>query len=107
MSDFLRKNVEKIRAGVDDHNSNCPVPARAILLHPVEHEKLGVEQLWGLAVNADERVRLGYFQVACEGSAWKCEEELAAYTELPATTEPARTMPAPMEHPLAASSAAS
>jgi len=41
MSDFLRKNIEIIRAGLDRHNLDCPVRARAILLHPTEHEKLG------------------------------------------------------------------
>jgi hypothetical protein len=101
MSEFLRKNVEIIRAGLDDHNGSCPVRASAILFHPTEHEKLKVPELWGLPVLADDRVRLGYFRVDCEGSAWDIEKALALHihgpVELPVTS-PAD----PVEHPLAA-----
>jgi hypothetical protein len=100
MSSFLQKNVKVIRAGLDDHNANCPVPARAILLHPSEHEKLDVTNLWGHAVLADERVRLGYFMIGCEGSAWGIERELALHIESPAKV-PLRAID-PVESPLAA-----
>lgn len=79
MSDFLAKNVHVIRSAVDHHNGTCPIPARAILLHPVEHGRLGVTSLWGLAVCADERVRIGHFRIDCGGSAWGVEDELLAY----------------------------
>ena len=74
--DFLNKNIRKIQAGVEHHNRTCGVPARAILMHPTEHAKLGVEKLWGLPICADERVRLGRFRIDCEGSAWRVEDEL-------------------------------
>ena len=93
--DFLSKNIRMIQAGVQHHNRTCRVPAKAILMHPTEHVKLGVEKLWGLPICADERVRLGRFRIDCEGSAWRVEDELELYTQqlLPAT---------PLERPLAA-----
>lgn len=99
--DFLCKNIRTIQAGVQKHNVTCGMPARAILLHPTEHAKLGVTELWGLAVLADDRVRLGFFQVDCEGSAWEIEKELALYLHPPVPKSQPRT-PDPVEHPLAA-----
>ncbi len=100
MSSFLRKNVELIRAGLDDHNKNCPVPARAILLHPSEHAALDKDNLWGHPVLADDRVRLGYFRIDCEASAWDIERELALHIESPAKV-PLRVLD-PVESPLVA-----
>lgn len=102
MSDFLLRNLPVIRAAVDDHNGNCPVPARAILLHPTDQEKLGVSDLWGLAVCPDDRVRLGYFRIDCEGSAWLAEDELLAYIQAPAVEEAPDPGPlTPSKYPLA------
>ena len=79
-------------------------------MHPTEHVKLGVEQLWGLPIRADERVRLGRFRIDCEGSAWRVEDELELHTrqllpvtplELPGT--PLELPGTPLERPLAAS----
>lgn len=101
MNEFLAKNTPVIRAGVDHHNATCGVPARAILLHPAEHARLGVSSLWNLDVLADERVRLGRFCVDCEGSAWRVEDELLLYIETSSVKE--RKIPAPQtEQPLAA-----
>ena len=99
--DFLSKHIRKIQAGVQHHNRTCGMPARAILMHPTEQVKLGVEKLWGLPICADERVRLGRFRIDCEGSAWRVEDELELYTHqlLPVTPEPPGT---PLERPLAA-----
>jgi hypothetical protein len=99
--DFLTKNIHTIQVGIQHHNRTCVVPARAILLHPTEHAKLGVQELWGLAVCADERVRLGRFRIDCEGSAWRVEDELDLHTQhLETSTSP--TPGAPLEQPLAA-----
>jgi hypothetical protein len=104
MTDFLREHIHKIRAGVDDHNRKCRVPARAILLNPADHAKLEVRLLWGLPVLADKRQRSGFFRVDCEGSAWRIEEELATFTRPPDIAEPAVEPPLrPVERPLAAS----
>lgn len=103
MTDFLLKNVRKIRAGVEDHNETCKVPARAILLHPDEHDRLGVSDLWDLPLLADARQRIGFFRVDCEGSAWQIESELAAHVDFSAGDQPAPELPeSPVERPLAA-----
>jgi hypothetical protein len=85
MNTFLGKNVLVMRAALDQHNGECPVPATAILLNPADHEKLAlaIPVLWGLSVRPDERVRRGYFRIECEGSAWKVEDELLAYIQVP------------------------
>jgi hypothetical protein len=91
--DFLSKNIQKIRAGVEHHNLTCKVPARAILFNPSEYERLGVLSLWGLPLRSDQRQRRGYFRVDCEGSAWQLESELAAHIEFATTAEMARVRP--------------
>lgn len=68
-------------------------------MHPTEHVKLGVEQLWGLPIWADERVRLGWFRIHCEGSAWRVEDELELYTQL-LTAPPPELPGTPLERPL-------
>jgi hypothetical protein len=100
--DFLSKNIRKIQAGVQHHNRTCGVPARAILMHPTEHAKLGVEELWGLPICADGRVRLGRFRIDCEGSAWDVENELELYTQQLLTATPPKLPATPLERPLAA-----
>lgn len=100
--DFLSKNIGKIQAGVQHHNRTCGVPARAILMHPTEHAKLGVEKLWGLPICADKRVRLGRFRIDCEGSAWRVEDELELYTQQLLTVTPPKLPATPLERPLAA-----
>jgi hypothetical protein len=69
-------NLQAIRAALDHHNGDCPVPARAILLHPVDHGLLGWSELWGLPVLADQRVRIKHVRIDCEGAAWDVETEL-------------------------------
>jgi hypothetical protein len=100
--DFLSKNIREIQAGVQHHNRTCVVPARAILMHPTELVKLGIEKLWGLPICADERVRLGRFRIDCEGSAWRVEDELELYTQQLLPVTPAELPNTPLERPLAA-----
>jgi len=71
-------------------------------MHPIEYAKLGVEELWGLPICADGRVRLGRFRIDCEGSAWHLEDELELYTQQLLTATPPELPAAPLERPLAA-----
>jgi hypothetical protein len=66
-----------IRAGLDHHNKTCPMPAKAILLNPGNHELFGWDELWGVPVLADDRVAPKRFRVDCDGSAFGIEDELA------------------------------
>ena len=73
-------NLLAIRAGLDQHNRTCPVPARAILLNPMDHGLLGWDDLWGLPVLPDDRVKVKHFRIDCEGSAADIERELSDLT---------------------------
>lgn len=98
--DFRRKNVRAIRTALDDHNGgDCPRPARAILLNPDDHEKLGLHKLWGLPVCACEKQRPRFVRIECDGSAWGVEDELE---ELKKASEQQPAPLAPNEYPLAA-----
>lgn len=76
MSMFSAKNLLAMRRALDHHNANCPVPARAILLNPLDHGLLQWDELWGLPLLPDDRVRVKRFRIDCEGSAWSLEDEL-------------------------------
>lgn len=68
---------------LDHHNGDCPVPASAILLNPVDHGLLGIGRLWGLRVLPDDRVPPKRCRIQCEGSAWGIENELETYLQTP------------------------
>ena len=73
---FGAKNLEAIRAAIEQHNQSCPVPANAILLNPVDHELMGWDELWGLPVLADDRVPTKRVRIQCDGSAFGIEDEV-------------------------------
>jgi hypothetical protein len=77
VSQFAAKNLAAIKAALDQHNADCPVPANSILLNPVDHELLGFDELWGLPVLADERVPTKRVRIDCDGSAFGLEDEVA------------------------------
>jgi len=77
VSGFESKNLAAIRAALDHHNADCPVPANAILLNPVDHELMGWDELWGLPVLPDERVPTKRVRIQCDGSAFGIEEQVA------------------------------
>lgn len=70
-ADMLRA----IRSGIDQHNQSCPLPPKAILLNPGNHELFGWDELWGLPVLADENVAPRRFRIECDGSTINLEEE--------------------------------
>jgi len=77
VSGFESKNLAAIRAALDHHNADCPVPANAILLNPVDHELMGWDELWGLPVLPDERVATKRVRIQCDGSAFGIEDQVA------------------------------
>jgi hypothetical protein len=64
---FHLRNLIAMRKALDLHNTNCPEPASAILLNPIDHGLLGWEELWGLPVLADDAVRVKKIQIQCDG----------------------------------------
>lgn len=77
-----------IRAGVEHHNGTCPMPPKAILLNPGNHELFGWDELWGIPVLADDRVAPKRFRIDCDGSAFGIEEEVADAVGEPLPAEP-------------------
>ena len=77
MSQFETKNLAAIRQALDSHNASCPVPPKAILLNPVDHELMGWDELWGLPVLPDDRVPTKRVRIDCDGSADRIEDEIA------------------------------
>jgi hypothetical protein len=77
MSSLEAEMLAFIRRGLDHHNATCPMPARAILLNPGNHELFGWDELWGVPVLPDERVQPKRFRIDCDGSAYGIEDELA------------------------------
>jgi len=65
-----------VRAGLEHHNATCPMPARAILLNPANHELFGWDELWGVPVLPDERIAPKRFRIDCDGSAFGIEDEI-------------------------------
>ena len=88
MSEFESKNLAAIRAAIEHHNKECPIPANAIRLNPVDHALMGWDELWGLPVLADERVPTKRVRIDCDGSAWGIEDEV---TEAVSQTQEQRT----------------
>lgn len=89
MGEFEIANLAAIRAALDHHNGECPVPARAILLHPYDHGLMGWDELWGLPVLPDDRVPVKRVRIDCGGSAWTLDEELETFLqEAPVPTGP-------------------
>jgi hypothetical protein len=81
-----------IRAGLDDHNKTCPMPAQAILLNPGNHELFGWDELWGIPVLPDDRVQPNRFRIQCDGSSFGIEDEVEEWIEQP--VEQPRVVPA-------------
>jgi hypothetical protein len=71
-------NLLAMRLALDDHNTQCPEAATAILLHPYDHGLLRCDRLWGLPVIADERVKVKRIWIECDGATWTSEHQLPA-----------------------------
>lgn len=78
---FEIKNLIAIRVGIDRHNSECPVPAEAILMNPVDCQLMDHPRLWGVPVLPDPSVPTKRVRIRCEGSAENIEDELEVYLE--------------------------
>jgi hypothetical protein len=77
-----------IKAGVEHHNATCPMPAKAILLNPGNHELFGWDEILGIPVLPDDRVAPKRFRIDCDGSAFGIEDEVAEAIGTEAPVEP-------------------
>ena len=85
-----------IRAGLDHHNTTCPMPAQAILLNPSNHELFGWDELWGIPVLPHEKIQPKRFRIQCEGSSFGVEDAVEEFAQetTPAEVEERRVVPA-------------
>jgi hypothetical protein len=80
--------LANIKAGLEHHNATCPMPAKAILLNPGNHELFGWDELWGIPVLPDDRVKPRRFRIDCDGSSFGIEDEVAEWAEQTTPAEP-------------------
>lgn len=62
----VAKNLEVIRNAIVQHNGNCPGEIVAILMHPIEVERLDFEEFMGIPIEADEEIQTGAFKLICD-----------------------------------------
>jgi hypothetical protein len=70
---YAEEMLEFIRRGLERHARTCPHAPKAILMNPGNHEPFGRDELWGIPVLPDKRVRFRHFRIDCDGAA--CEED--------------------------------
>ena len=70
-----------IRSGLDQHDRTCPLPAKAIFLNPGNYELFGWDEVFGVPVLPDARVRPKRFVVDCDGSTFGLEDQLEEFVD--------------------------
>ena len=65
MSSSEARNLEAISKAIDQHNSNCPFPAVAVVMNPFEVERLGWDTIRGLPIRSDPAVGTCAFRIVC------------------------------------------
>ena len=88
MASLEAEMLEAIHKGIDQHNRDCPMPAKAVLLNPGNYELFGWDELWGLPVLPDDRVQPERFRVDCDGSAFGVEDAIEEFAPMEAPKEP-------------------
>jgi hypothetical protein len=99
-TELLRRSGGRRNLGVDvrvptpEHNYDSTRARSAQLrlsrtgarnpLHPVDHALMGFDDLWGVPVLPDERVRVKRVRIACDGSPWGIEADLAEFLSVDA-----------------------
>jgi hypothetical protein len=70
----VAKNLKVIKEAIDQHNSRCPGEIIAILMHPIEVERLDFDKLYGIEIRPDENQQTGTFYLLCELEAAPTED---------------------------------
>ncbi len=63
-TEFLAKNVARLRDALDHHNATCAEAPTAFLLHPYD-VGLPFDDLWGVPLVADETRPVKILGIAC------------------------------------------
>jgi hypothetical protein len=75
-TDFLAKNVARLRDALDHHNATCAEAPTAFLLHPYDIGVLPFDDLWGVPLVADRARPVKTFHIACPAAPEGDEGEL-------------------------------
>lgn len=75
------RNVEAIRQALESHARDCADPPLAFLMNPADFVELGVQELWGVPVQANEQVRAKRVIVQCPGDRHQTEAALDAFLD--------------------------
>jgi hypothetical protein len=62
----VAKNLEVIKKAIDQHDERCPGQIVAILMHPIEVDRLDFDTLYGIEIRADENQQTGTFWLLCD-----------------------------------------
>jgi hypothetical protein len=57
-----------VHAALEDHNRDCGDRIVGIALHPDDHERLSIVELWGLPVLAWDLVEPGRLRLLCDAT---------------------------------------
>ncbi|HEV7918424.1 MAG TPA: hypothetical protein VGO97_02500 [Solirubrobacterales bacterium] len=91
------KMLENIVRGLEHHDKTCPMPPRAVLLNPGNHELFGWDEINGVPVEPSDSVAPERFRIDCSGSANGIEDALEEFmiqpVELPVES-PGQPVPA-------------
>lgn len=76
----VAKNLKVIREAINQHNDRCPGKLVAILMHPIEVERLDFDKFMDIPIEADENQQTGTFFLVCELETPKPESDEATDT---------------------------
>lgn len=64
-SEFLAKNVNRLRYALDHHNARCSGRAYAFVLHPYDRRLIPFDELWGIPLVEDATRKTKGFGISC------------------------------------------
>lgn len=64
-SEFLAKNVNRLRCALDHHNATCSGCPDAFVLHPYDRRLLPFDELWGVPLVEDATRKTKGFGISC------------------------------------------
>lgn len=75
--------LENIVKGLAHHDATCPMPPRAVLLNPGNHELFGWDEIKGIPVEPSDSVAPERFRIDCSGSAFGVEDAVEEFVIQP------------------------
>ncbi len=64
-TEFLAKNINRLRCALDRHNATCSGRPEAFVLHPYDRRLLPFDELWGVPLAEDPARKTKGFGISC------------------------------------------